>query len=88
MAGINRWNEYLGTMPPVKWVMEKTKKSWERNVDGLRNTVKENWYLGFTSFGGPPVHFKIVSVSGLFLPIPPLLSGGIITCWLVMAGHG
>ena len=27
----------------------------------LENTVKENWYLGFTSFGGPPVHFKIVS---------------------------
>ncbi|KAK3393591.1 chromate transporter-domain-containing protein [Podospora didyma] len=23
------------------------------------NTVKENWYLGFTAFGGPPVHFKI-----------------------------
>ncbi|KAH8743593.1 chromate transporter-domain-containing protein [Diaporthe sp. PMI_573] len=23
------------------------------------NTVRENWYLGFTSFGGPPVHFKI-----------------------------
>jgi hypothetical protein len=25
------------------------------------NTIRENWYLGFTSFGGPPVHFKIVS---------------------------
>ena len=23
-------------------------------------TVSETWYLGFTSFGGPPVHFKIV----------------------------
>ncbi|KAH6888498.1 chromate transporter-domain-containing protein [Thelonectria olida] len=23
------------------------------------NTIRENWYLGFTSFGGPPVHFKI-----------------------------
>ncbi|KAL2023264.1 hypothetical protein VTK56DRAFT_3387 [Thermocarpiscus australiensis] len=23
------------------------------------NTARENWYLGFTSFGGPPVHFKI-----------------------------
>ena len=31
----------------------------------LENTVKENWYLGFTSFGGPPVHFKIVSPLGL-----------------------
>jgi hypothetical protein len=24
------------------------------------NTIRENYYLGFTSFGGPPVHFKIV----------------------------
>ncbi|KAK4231186.1 chromate transporter-domain-containing protein [Podospora fimiseda] len=23
------------------------------------NVVKENWHMGFTSFGGPPVHFKI-----------------------------
>ncbi|KAL2142643.1 hypothetical protein VTI28DRAFT_857 [Corynascus sepedonium] len=23
------------------------------------NTIRDNWYLGFTSFGGPPVHFKI-----------------------------
>jgi hypothetical protein len=30
-------------------------------------TVQENWHLGFTAFGGPPVHFKIVSAS-LFLP--------------------
>lgn len=33
----------------------------------LWNTVRENWYLGFTSFGGPPVHFKIVSRLGLVL---------------------
>jgi len=33
----------------------------------LWNTVRENWYLGFTSFGGPPVHFKIVSLLGLVL---------------------
>jgi hypothetical protein len=26
----------------------------------LWNTVRHTWYLGFTSFGGPPVHFKIV----------------------------
>lgn len=32
------------------------------NLGGrLWTTVRENWYLGFTSFGGPPVHFKIVS---------------------------
>ncbi|KAK3328089.1 chromate transporter-domain-containing protein [Cercophora scortea] len=23
------------------------------------NVLRANWYLGFTSFGGPPVHFKI-----------------------------
>ncbi|GAB1310542.1 Transporter YwrB [Madurella fahalii] len=41
-------------------------RNWGRDLDynwdlGPRfwNTVKENWYLGFTSFGGPPVHFKI-----------------------------
>ena len=26
----------------------------------LRDTVVQNWYLGFTSFGGPAVHFQIV----------------------------
>ncbi|KAH7020829.1 chromate ion transporter [Microdochium trichocladiopsis] len=27
--------------------------------DHLSNTLRQNWYLGFTSFGGPPTHFKI-----------------------------
>ncbi|KAH8748454.1 chromate ion transporter [Diaporthe sp. PMI_573] len=31
----------------------------ERARKRVWNTVRENWYLGFTSFGGPPVHFKI-----------------------------
>ncbi|CAH0055770.1 unnamed protein product, partial [Clonostachys solani] len=26
---------------------------------GLQNIIRENWYLGLTSFGGPPAHFKI-----------------------------
>jgi hypothetical protein len=26
----------------------------------LKNTVRRNWHMGVTSFGGPPVHFKIV----------------------------
>ena len=36
------------------------------------NTIRENWYLGFTSFGGPPVHFKIVS--------DPTTPGTILSC--------
>lgn len=32
----------------------------------LWSTISQNYVLGFTSFGGPPVHFKIVSFS-LFL---------------------
>lgn len=29
-------------------------------VERLGSTVRQNWHMGFTSFGGPPVHFKIV----------------------------
>ena len=29
----------------------------------LQNAILTNYHLGFTSFGGPPVHFKIVSYS-------------------------
>ncbi|KAH7324562.1 chromate transporter-domain-containing protein [Stachybotrys elegans] len=36
--------------------MAATRSNWH---DAFRNTVKYNWHLGFTSFGGPPVHFKI-----------------------------
>lgn len=25
----------------------------------LSETIRHTWYLGFTSFGGPPVHFQI-----------------------------
>lgn len=37
--------------------------NWHPGNIGTRfwNTVKANWYLGFYAFGGPPVHFKIVS---------------------------
>jgi hypothetical protein len=37
--------------------------SWQpaRLKAGLWNTISINYHLGFTSFGGPPVHFKIVS---------------------------
>ena len=29
---------------------------------GLGDMLKRNWYLGFTSFGGPAVHFQIVLI--------------------------
>ncbi|KAK0631950.1 chromate transporter-domain-containing protein [Immersiella caudata] len=32
---------------------------WHKIGVKVWNTVSETWYLGFTSFGGPPVHFKI-----------------------------
>lgn len=36
----------------------------------LWDTLEKNWYLGFTSFGGPPVHFKIVrDISYVFCSI-------------------
>lgn len=35
----------------------------DRVAKQLWEVVKQGWYLGFTSFGGPPVHFKIVSLS-------------------------
>jgi hypothetical protein len=31
-------------------------KVWDRIVD----MTIANWHLGFTAFGGPPVHFQIV----------------------------
>lgn len=34
--------------------------SLRRVADNSLQTLKVNWHLGFTSFGGPPVHFKIV----------------------------
>lgn len=37
--------------------------TWQHRLqkakDGAWNTVKYNWHLGVTAFGGPPVHFKI-----------------------------
>ncbi|KAH6650594.1 chromate transporter-domain-containing protein [Chaetomium tenue] len=42
---------------PANWAWDNL---WERDLSRkLWNTVRETWYLGFTSFGGPPVHFKI-----------------------------
>ena len=37
-----------------------------RAGNSLWDVISQGWYLGFTAFGGPPVHFKIVRIS-LFL---------------------
>lgn len=34
-------------------------------IGGLGEMLRQNWYLGFTAFGGPAVHFQIVSSHGL-----------------------
>lgn len=43
---------------------------WEEKLARIgdkvsKNTIRQNWHMGFTSFGGPPVHFKIVGVETL-----------------------
>lgn len=43
---------------PGTWAWESV-SNWSL-APRLWNTIRETWYLGFTSFGGPPVHFKIV----------------------------
>lgn len=35
------------------------------NIGGLSEMLRQNWHLGFTAFGGPAVHFQIVSTHGL-----------------------
>jgi len=54
------------------------KTRWSPNWDALSewnltprlwNTVRETWYLGFTSFGGPPVHFKIVCLLSISVSV-------------------
>ena len=37
----------------------ESRKGWHLSQN-LWATLDKNWYLGFTSFGGPSVHFKIV----------------------------
>jgi len=34
---------------------------WDRSMEVL----SKNWHLGFTAFGGPPVHFQIVRESAI-----------------------
>ncbi|RBR13496.1 uncharacterized protein FIESC28_08124 [Fusarium coffeatum] len=41
--------------------------SLRRVADNSLQTLKVNWHLGFTSFGGPPVHFKITEFHDKFV---------------------
>lgn len=40
-------------------------RDWEQTFEKLSlravDVLKVNWHLGVTAFGGPPVHFKIVT---------------------------
>ena len=40
-------------------------QSWspQRTLESAWEVLVNNWYLGFIAFGGPPVHFQIVSSS-------------------------
>ena len=41
----------------------------------LKDVVNEDWYLGFTCFGGPAVHFQIVrSYNFSYEPATDLIS--------------
>ncbi|KAK4170328.1 chromate transporter-domain-containing protein [Cladorrhinum sp. PSN259] len=49
-----------------RWTWAQDPQAWLGSVLDLGSlgerswsVARENWYLGFTSFGGPPVHFKI-----------------------------
>jgi hypothetical protein len=50
-----RWNAKVKAWTPSwpnSWI------PWSK----VPETFRKNWYLGFTAFGGPPVHFQIVSL--------------------------
>ncbi|KAK3945430.1 chromate transporter [Diplogelasinospora grovesii] len=48
--GLSRWEQ---------WWQHSSSSSSTLSPRLWQTTVTENWHLGFTCFGGPPVHFKI-----------------------------
>jgi len=46
----------MATMATNGW-----KQATHETVLHAWKILQVNWHLGFTAFGGPPVHFKIVS---------------------------
>lgn len=45
----------------VNFLSERSPRSAysQKLLDRISEVVKATWYLGFTAFGGPPVHFQI-----------------------------
>ena len=43
----------------------------------LREVVAKNWHLGFTAFGGPPVHFQIVRSDAASIIVMNLLANSL-----------
>ncbi|KAH8432400.1 putative chromate ion transporter [Aspergillus melleus] len=46
-----KWRSHAGATDPTR--------GEEPLLSRLRDVIHHTWYLGFTSFGGPPVHFQI-----------------------------
>lgn len=46
-------------MPSLLQWLEHSPQKAIKIANRYKETVVTNWYLGFTSFGGPPVHFQI-----------------------------
>jgi hypothetical protein len=52
LRALNRtWRSHAGATDPAN--------TGEPLLGRLGEVVRHTWYLGFTSFGGPPVHFQI-----------------------------
>lgn len=49
----------------ISSLREALARSKPFNLGGLGEMLRNNWYLGFTAFGGPAVHFQIVSTHWL-----------------------
>jgi hypothetical protein len=46
---------------PLRYVDSSHVSTALRLWEGTKDVFSKNWHLGFTAFGGPPVHFQIVS---------------------------
>jgi len=41
-------------------IPERSSQNDNNIFQGILGVIKTQWHLGFTAFGGPPVHFQIV----------------------------